>query len=546
MKDLKSFNGLSVRGFIDVDLVNKKKHIKQHFHNTVTNAGKSWIFNKSIGPLFNSSGSIFGRMIGISYFDKIIFPSSYSSCRYANQKSILTNFLLSNDSSAYTAETSCIPVQDENGQSTIIGYANNNIEPVKNGLEGSVDTQKAEYVTGLRTLAGRWKYPEGIATGKIKTIAMMPGLVRDTPTNMPDGWAVYKCIDKVSLQASTYVNMSTGFCPPGVPPFTDDHTILLNYNQDGITKHKYDISTGEITDITDDSTPFWCLPSSEITNATDYIVVDGYLYLAEFYRYSSYYYTWKIYVVNLSNTSETHTISPVSADWESSYAIDSIPFFYYDGTDLYLTTVANKFTDINSNNYKNSNFVFKLSKGSSSYFGSVDTQYKDYSFISGLKYPAGLVPGLVGIKGINTSDKTCLMFVYVQSIADKSSSDTITCAAEFTSLTSPLSSITNFYYKQTTYALIFTGTYKGVIMLGAGYKSSYDNNDFDCPEKKLKIFNTTESGGKEYDLEYAGAWISLVGQMGSLLSFVNLTTPIDKTDTDILYVSYGYEMVSST
>ena len=96
----------------------------------------------------------------------------------------------------------------------VLGYASSNVLPTANGKEGIIDYCKDEYMADGYTVCERWKYPEGVATGTIDTIAMAPA-----------GWKAgqglggqrfSKCIDKVNMQQGTFVTRSTQFCPPGI------------------------------------------------------------------------------------------------------------------------------------------------------------------------------------------------------------------------------------------------------------------------------------------------------------------------------------------
>ncbi len=518
-----------VEGFIEVELINKKDNVRRIYrkHNTLTKGGAQMFFARSAGALLKMAGDGFGQ---VYCFDN--WTGRYQNVRYSrNEDTPITNVLANIDStiaSNMTDAATFLDIYNDNFDSTdkVIGYANLNLSPDNDGKQGTVDYSKGEYVVDGYTRAMRWYYKQGIASGTFNCIGMMGKPLATSSYPINNGCVFGKILDKVNRCYTNYVNNSTAFCPPGVSGITDNDTILLNFNQDNISRWKYSISTGEITEVPSNDT-FW-VPfkyDSSYGKLVDYFVDSGYLYLLYITNrdyYNNGYYSVAVYNIN------TQSFVTSYQRGGSGYYINSCHFLRYNNN-VYVTWNSSV---ENSGNTSQTSRASKLSNNGT-YYNSM-SNVSDIASELGITLPTGL------------SDKIMSFGNYGQNY--------IVNIGETMIITSSLSAIHANMLGQLPplnmggmQAIVPFSAGSNIGFLGIGcpnaaYNSSSIQSNF-CTDAYW--YTKMNSPTTEYTSNFleSGLFLTLDGWWTSLLSFAILNTPITKGDNDEMYVTYGYKVV---
>lgn len=519
---VKASDGVRIEGFIEVEIINKVDNVRRTYKNTITKGGKQFLLAHSAAQMLNMSASMRGNaMVNGGIMNRYLNASTTSSGSIVGSADLsfshnycLTNLLLNlgDLQTGLTENSTYVNLFDSTGvidKNKVVGYANNNVSPTANGREGSIDYCKDEYVVDGTVVCERWKYPEGVATGTIDTIAMAPAGWRGGTTGL-GGQRFSKCIDKVNLQQATFGARSTRFCPPGIAGFTSNDEILINYSQDSVSRHKYNISTGEITD---NPTTWFVFPEG----TTDIVKIGDYIY-------SIIGTDGTVYVWLASNMSQVATFSP------TRFSVSN-PFNYrlvVDGSNnLWISCMPR-------DSGETSGKVFGKCNNNGTYFNAANTSsnfYEDFSQVFTLpsgwdKYRVNF--GMCGQYYVAYLKGNYFQYNY----------HPVYNAILFTNPADILGSIVDIIPEvYNTSALFSAGPNYGVIDMGYPTRS-YDYLDSDT--KNRRISNNT---GTTYIDCSSGCYLTLNGWYCTLLSFVKLNTPIVKQDTDIMYVSYGYKVV---
>lgn len=550
--EVSSGNGIKIQGFINIELINKKDKIKRTYKNTITTAGKRFLLSKSAGRMLSIAADTFGMMMASNVINKEGFDSSGYAYTNSNANRSLTNVLLNLGAAAdsLTADSTFINVWDNNlaEASKLVGYANNNIVATQDGKEGTIDYCKGEYVIDANTVCERWKYPEGVASGTIDTIAMMPASM--VKFNRGDGINIGKCIDRVNTQYTNFGSLSTGFMIPGVNGYTANDEILLNFNQDGISKWKFNLTTGEVTQV-NDTDNFFVLPMnfSSVSNPYYYImdalVIGNYLYTLSLQAMGSNGVP-KVIVHDLNNN--MNIVANFACKYISNLDIFHNAKFLKIGNDLYVTAWA-------TGTVTESNTPIKLWKlnNNGTYFNSSGSYYKDFSSI-GFEVPSGVNINYIGLGNYGNS---YVMFVGSNYTEFMSSTNIESyrhgyksVGYVFTDLSNPLGTVTDVICGINPGSILFSaGSNKGMLRIGfdsLAKDPQYFGNCYDYIECNKKVANNSDNGNvnsKYITLSNRGVIYTPDKSWTDVISFVKLNSPIVKGDDDIMYVSYGYKVV---
>ena len=543
--EVNSDNGVRIQGFIDIEIINKKDKIRKTYKNTITTAGKQFLLSKSAGRMLSLAADTFGMMMASNMINKESYNSYGQAYRRSMANRSLTNVLLNlgTEADSLTASSTFINVWDNNlvEASKLVGYANNNIITTSNGKEGNIDNCKGEYIIDANTVCERWKYPEGVATGTIDTIAMMPASV--IKTNRGDGVNIGKCIDRVNTQYTNFGSLSTGFLMPGVNGYTANDEILLNFSMDGINKWKFSLTTGEITQVKDTDN-FFVLPMNTTTYKyiMDTIVVDNYLYILGLDKFG----TSDLYVYVLDINNNMSTVTNFYCSYRTSFPTFSNAKFLRIGSNLYVTAwAADKLS-----NEGTPDKLWKLNSNGT-YFNSSSTSETDFSSV-GFTAPSGVDIAYVGLGNYGSSYIMYIGCKYTQG------NTTTEIAGQnfgyksmgyvFTDLSNPLGTVIDVICGINPGSILFSaGSNKGMLRLGFDYYNSnttdygdyYDN--VEC--NKNIVNNSNDSDSVTVALGKAGVIYTPDKSWTDVISFVKLNSPIVKGDDDIMYVSYGYKVV---
>jgi hypothetical protein len=555
IKGLASKDGTHIQGFIEIEKINKKDHTREVYKNTITNAGKQFLLDKSAALMLGIGADTFGMTGCSNTIAKTgTNESSSKAGRVSRSDRDITNVLLNLDENTLTGlgvSTSFINVFDEDmaNAEKVIGYANNNIIATADDKEGTMDYCKGEYMVDPFTVCKRWKYAEGVATGTISAIAMMPAAC--IMGNDGDGLKFSKCIDKVNTQYTNFASLSDGFLIPGVPGYTGNNEILLNFNRDNNARWKYNIGTGEIESVPNTDNFFIPPLPNEYYTMTDMQMIDNYLYVLYLSNLGGDSYTYVyVYVYDPANSMNQVAQFMCNGAKSGEYPIKA-SVFKANG-DIYVSTVSKADVTITGGGK-----LWKLNKsGSDGYASSAGAAQTDFSLI-GLTVPSGMNINQVGIGQYNGN---YVMFNAVKYYDNISSSKSLVYGNRygykmvgyvFTDLSDPAGSIIDMIDGITPNEIMFAaGSNAGTLRVGYDKLNNYEPNVFgsvyDMVDDKHIVMNNS-ANTNEYDItlntQTKGVYLTLDKWWTNVLSFVKLNTPITKTATDIIYVSYGYKIV---
>lgn len=534
-------DGIRLEGFVQLEIVNKHDKVKRVYHNTITSAGKKLMLDKSAGHILQVSADAHGRMMAMGNIATMAVDNynGYTG-KLASNKRCLTNVLLnlgSTEQASLTADTTYLNLWDStfSNKNKVIGYANNAIiTPSGDTKQGVIDACKGEYCLAGDTIAKRWYYPAGTASGTIDTICMMGADAFNSFKGEMLG--VMKCLDKTNNQAADYVNNSTGFLIPGVPGYTSSSEIMLNYNGG---RWKMDLSTGEMTAV-ESGDPFFVFvnPRNVIGGCCDMRVIGNYLYVLYFPAANpSYEIYMKVYDIQ-DGMNNVGTYSKVIGSQMNADYIRTCKFLKL-GNDYFMTVAR-----YNSDSYVSSQ-VKAVKLGGSYNWLSFDTVYNDYSYFTNLVAPSGIPDYMLGFSDWGNN---YIMWMGAGDITSEICN--YTCGVVgliFTDPTDPGGSIIDAIYcadmsvpfYSTNIKCTFTIGYRiNQNSLSGGNWYSTDNED-----GKVRLFSNASPSGSGYDLYQNGLFISMLGWSSNILSFVKLQTPVEKGSEDELFVSYGYRVV---
>lgn len=520
--------GLAIRGLIDMDIKNTIDNVEVHYKNTITNAGKQFLLAASAGIITGIGAEAFGSMTSLDAIRRIT-ASSADLRRLSLTKGDLTLCLLNLPDSALQglqAGSTYIPVFGDTFASAdnLLGYANGNINPAANGKEGALTYPKADYIASAFTVGKRWKFAEGVATGSFNCIAMIPSAAINSPQG--DGFKISKCLEQVNINDANFGSLSTGFLIPGVPGYTSNNEVLLNFSRDGISRWKYNLQTGEMSQVAD-SDPFFVVTPGE---CCDMQVIDGYLYVIKATASGR-----SISVTVYDPANSMAQVASFSCSGKSSTNPKvGVNIFKVDN-DIYVSqTGAN-------NAIAGAYVLWKLNKtGSNNYASSAGTGMEDYSAI-GLTVPTGVPVSKIGI---GTYKGAYVMYL-PSLVANPTNADYIASGGSigyvFTDLTNPVASIIDTVCCIQSNECLFTaGSNFGSMRIG-DHKSTGSYYDA-IVDNRIVINN--EAGSKALNTRESGVYISMDKWSSQVFSFVKLNAPVSKTQSDVIHVSYNYNVVT--
>lgn len=552
-RELNSGNGVRLEGYVDIELFNSKDHTSKRIHNTITKAGKQLFLHKSIGQMMQSGASLFGK---IACLNSMTDTYGQISSSYIGQTSGTTTYVKGHISSAdldvtcgllnlgtkqngLTETSTFIPSYDETGVLTgLTGFANNNVNTALSN-EGIVDICKGEYCADPYTVCNRWKYDAGIASGTIDTLVMAPASVFKSKKS--SGFRFMKCIEHVNIQDEEFKSLSTGFLPPNVTGYTGSNEILLDFNNGKGNRWKYNIDTGEVTAVPE-ADKFYIIPytNSQGYNLQDYYIEGTYLYILYGYNGARGIY---VDVIDLNTGTKTTSFS-------KDYIYFKVARFLHVNNKLYINGIKE--------DSRTGAGIYEVVK-SGAYYNSINSSEITYDSI-GITLPSSFEPKDVEIAHYN--DKYVLEYIYDTSTKNITGNESqqvsfLRAGIVFTSLTSIMNTITD-KISMITCGSVYCN--KGIIQIGQCHKYDTGIITSDVTYQYHTQLAVDTSGGawgvvnnrnnyssvvqsKSIQLDNAGVWISLDGWWSDIVSFVKLNSPIEKGDTDVMYVSYGYKVV---
>lgn len=534
------------QGFVGIVKVNTKDNVIKEYpvqENFVTPIGRQLDNNMGPGRLLSVGGDIWGLTHVRQAMTTV--GSATSSPKQAvrgDQQSEMTLVLLSlgDDKNSIDENTSTIYVHANDGSvkaAKVVGYANGNIQPASDGKEGYLDLSKPEYVMNKFYQVNRWVFDTDVAVGTIDAVAMMPASAIKSIGG--SGISTWMCIDKGNVQDINFTAKSTAFCPPGIAGFTGNNGVFLNYTHSGNSRHKLDLSTGDMWDL-DESEAWFTFP----TNTMDWIIDGDYVY-ALTKTPLSWSDAMKVYVYNKATMAQIATFNVDYDGYQMSFSnLIKASFLMKNGV-LYITTVLYSDSGLVLDRY------YTLTKGSRDYWSAeTGTAAKTYSglvtlpaFITDetkvafghfgdkylmyvLEYPYDFTTPPSGYT--EYSGLTCMAYVF-------SDLEDIAGSMEQNKIFYGISPYTLKYKTDTRGGFLKIGFEPHVSTMQVGY-TPYDNIIGN------KIIVNNSSGGSQEILNHSqGLWISDESEHGNCYSIRLLSEPVEKGASDKLYVSYGYQ-----
>lgn len=564
LKNVNTGDGLHFKGMVTLDIERGEEKQCSSYTNTITPAGKQFLASQACSSLFGCSPISYGSYCSTYSLFGTDTLSANSGNRVYSVGSMYTSMgvvLLNLDSSTLAGlgtQTNYLPVFDstlENLGSQVVGYASVNTTPVVNGLEGSVDYQKPSYIANSNAQCGRWVFPEGVGTGTVNCIALMP--MSSLNPLLGTTFRNWKYLDRVNPRYTNFTSYSTSYLIPGVTGYTTDEEILLNFSQDGVSKHKYNFVTGVMTDYPDsDSTPFWVPPVVTLSNTNYYPfaqhLYNGYLYVI--YKSSVSATTKRLLVFDVSNS-----MSRVSNITFNS-SLSSVDLFLEYGGSLYISCLHMGIgTSTND-------CLFKINMNSSGYGTSV-TSYNNYSTLNFGYSPSSLDANDYCFASYG-GNYLLIMRSSSRAIENYSTNElSLGCVAYvFTdptdvvgSIIGCLGSLPHTYTTSTSrFSLFSTSAGSGILQSGVNFGDDTSNATYfavnPSSSNHLGCFcYDTSLPGKGLDgtvglinfspssfSSPSSVSLSLDSWGANVLSYVVLPEPITIGANDVLRVSYGY------
>lgn len=504
--------------------------VKLDYHNAIVSAGLKAILQKSIGIIMGNSAIAYNKLAikGAQLYNMMLTSTLLSGLyrRYTDDDSLACVFLslTPEQLASVGTNTRFIKTWDTNALGSLArvkAYVNNNIAPVVDGKEGRPDYLDPDFTSIELLFGNKYVLDAGVGTGTINAIALMP----KAGMQGINGIRVVKCLDKVNRQYANFGSYSTDFLPPGVTGYTEDDEILYNFSQDGKTKHKYNMTTKAVTDLTESDN--W-LTLNAIGNTsytlTDYMVLDGYLYVLKLSNVHSSGNNIYLYTVDLSTGEVISTVTT-----GPTYTVSAK--FCRVGSDVFI--IAYNGYDTQTSNYAR---IRKLTKSGTYYNGVSGTTY--YTFVS-----AGITVGGLGnrlnINGIMIKNYGDNYAVFNGAITNATGSSGLITKGEIV-ICSDLSDIygsiidiipdvnynTDVIFKNTEFG--------GTLELG----NPGDRNTVAETDNCVRIENNTS----DINISHTGLWLSTEENWSNTMTIAALPSGITKGALDVWELEYGIEI----
>lgn len=562
-------NSFKIQGIVEIEKINKKDRTKTVYKNTITKGGKQFLLNRAANSLIGIDASTYGEILSSNMLTKTgsNYVADYRTARCARNVRTdrdINNVLLNlgeGELDNLSEDTRHVDIWDATMslKSKLVGYASSNLNPTNDGKEGLVDVERPEYVADAFTIAKRWKYDAGVASGTINVVGMMPGSSLQGVNG--EGLKNSKCIDRCNVQSVNFSSLSSSFLIPGVAGYTNNNEILLNYTTDNNSKWKYNIATGETVKV-EDTENFWVVPAgsgdTNIDNLTDMRVIGGYLYCV----YSRYSYRYVIIdVYDISNN--MNKVTSIQCDCNSNGGYHEKASLVVTGSNVYVSCTG--YYDVSTHNYQN--YLFRLTKSGSNNYYSNSVALTSYADID-LVVPDGIKAKTFSLSNYGDNYILCLPVELYDNISDskrllnnysnaKNETGFKSVGIVFSSLGDFRNTIIDIIPGITPNEILFSaGSNKGSLRIGFDSKNKlvdinrnypaqngYTYDMIDCSRIIMNNDSKTNVETVTLDLLSKGCMLTLDGWWTSIFSFVKLSEAITKTDDDILYVSYGYKIV---
>lgn len=483
MVQIKNNEGMKVQGFMKIELVNEKTGSTQIFqNNTVTNLGKMLFLASGPGlQLMQPSQIDRGMLYSDSPFTKA--PSGYSGSsgmKIDNVDRGLHVYLV-NSASALTADAKFVPIYEADGDidpNKLVGYAGFRRTPTS-PKEGVIDRVLDDYMNEDMAVVQRWRFDPTQANGTFNKLCIGAG-IHNTPGN---GFAFSKGINIADIPTFGGVDrLESSYMRPGVTNFTSSEEILLSLaplSDEPTANAVYNLATGKLTQLAS-SDPRYGAP---LGNAwTPQVFYNNKLYFVDKNN------RLKVFDVN------TKTITILDFCYGGLWAENNILYFTKNSSLIkrYNMDSGSWGTDINLSSQTFTTKWFKSTNASEALYDCSVGKLADGKYLIvprnsnyGPRYN-------IVVTDINNIEATIVGF-----------RPNVKSASEYV-----VNGVNYNIWGEVSHDFGFTGI--------AGFSEyGYER--------------------ARHSLKFSKNWF------GNLISFVELTSPITKTENDVLYVSYGYK-----
>ena len=481
-QEMRGADKSAIQGFVQFELVNTETGNKQVFkYNTVTTLGKLMFL--ATGPnmqlMLPSQIDMGALHLKSNFVQKS--PSQDTKLTIPNVDKGLTMYLVNADGTL-TVDSKKIPIRTAKGDidgNKLIGHANVK-RTTSSPKEGVIDRVHPDFMLDPTASVQRWRFDNTQANGTFNKICIGAGVYND----VGNGFSIAKGLIPTDIQAFGGVNILTGmYIRPSVTGITSATEILLStaeYAGNNKANAVYDFATGKLTMLAQDD------PRALIS------LGDGNCPQA-FYNNVLYYQRQDtLYAYDVVNKTET-TISNCR---DKLWVDGNMLYFAYSGDQIMAYNMDTKSwgttISISSQTF------------TSKYFTNTSPSYvfNDTSLGKAVNGNFVLVPTHEG--------STCKY------------------AIEFTDINNIEASIVGFRPMAGSAVEYQIGT-KAINL----WKANGDDLQF----VGIEGFSNATANRKDYGMRFSEQWF------GDLISFVELSSPVTKTENDVLYVSYGYRLI---
>lgn len=276
-----------VQGFIKIELIDKKTGSRRIMElNQVTDLGRGVITALGVGVMLSRpQNNVRGNILVDVPFIKL--PNVTGKVGNVMGDSTELTCYLANSDEVLAPDSTMLPIYSSDfstiDSAKLIGYGNNNLTPVdtKNGVRTNVIDTYA--VASMDVLLNQWMFDTTQAVGTFNKILMGPGVIQKNNTGIVLARGV-----NPTPNNETYLGMSrTFFIPPGVSGLTSVDEILIHANDTANQSQSnavMNLTTGVVTNL-EPTDPRYGVEmmgyydsTSDNPTVESYVIVNGVLY----------------------------------------------------------------------------------------------------------------------------------------------------------------------------------------------------------------------------------------------------------------------------
>lgn len=245
---------VGLQGFIQVEIISKDGIKKTFKYNTITKLGKRMMLSRSVGgflaqPSQIERGNLFCDST-LGKVDNAVYKNALNNggIQYEPDNKGITLYLVNSDE-ILTADSRLLPIYTSTKDidaAKVVGYGTNSRSPV-DSKEGTIDLTKGDYIIDDDVIVNRWKFDYAQANGIFNKVCIGTGALVDRCA----GIALYRGLDGNTTQVVANKIGAGWFARPGITGITTDTEILIDdpVSTDGLGKARavLNLLTGDKT-----------------------------------------------------------------------------------------------------------------------------------------------------------------------------------------------------------------------------------------------------------------------------------------------------------